>query len=195
MSVIENQQQFISLFSRHYKFLCMIAMHYVHDAATAEDIVQDFFIDYWENRRGTLIKVSFEAYSARAVKNKSISVIRSQHTQEKRLNQFGNETYTEIEEDSTGFDKDALQMEVLRLIEQLPAERKKILLMSSRDRLSNQEIADQLGISINTVKSQIYKSYNFIRENVNLRQPSNNGDDTVSILSNTAILLALLSVS
>lgn len=195
MSGINNQQQFISLFRRHYKFLCMIAMHYVHDEDTAEDIVQEFFIDYWENRRNTAVKVSFEAYAVRAIKNQSISALRSQNTQEKRLNQFGVETYSESEDETTGVDKEVLQMEVLRLIDQLPPERKKILLMSSKAGLSNQEIADQLGISINTVKSQIHKAYAYIRENVKPRQSLKNGEDTNSILSNTAILLALLSIS
>lgn len=194
MSFIENQQQFISLFRKYYKFLCMIAMHYVRDKDTAEDIVQEFFIDYWEKRRDTPIKISFEAYAVRAVKNQSISAIRSQNTKEKRLNQFGSETYSEFDVDSTGIDKEALQIEVLRLIEQLPAERKKILIMSSREGLSNQEIADRLGISINTVKSQIHKAYAFIRENVKPRKTLNNEHDTTSIL-NIAILLSLLSVS
>lgn len=173
----------------------MIAMHYVNDADAAEDIVQEFFIDFWEKRRDTPLKNSFEAYAVRAVKNQSISRIRSQNTQDKRLNQFGNETYTEIDDETSNFDKEALQLEVLRLIEQLPPERKKILLMSAKDGLSNKEIAEKLELSINTVKSQIVKAYAFIRENAKSTKISQDGRNANLFISHTAILIALLSVS
>lgn len=57
--------------------------------------------------------------------------------------------------------------EVLRklreLIELLPEERKKIILMSMEG-MSGEEIATQLGVTIHTVKQQKYRAYKFIKE-------------------------------
>ena len=49
-------------------------------------------------------------------------------------------------------------------IDELPTERKKIFLLSKRDGLKYQEIADELNISIKTVENQIGKAMKFLRE-------------------------------
>jgi RNA polymerase sigma-70 factor (ECF subfamily) len=196
MKEILDQQQFIDLFRKHYKFLCMISLHHVHDVAAAEDVVQEFFIDYWEKRKEIPLKGSFEAYAARAVKYKSISAMRSLTTDDKRLNKFGNETYSELDDDDSGSYRYSLQLQVLSLIDQLPPERRKVLLLSAKEGLSNQEIADHLGISIHTVKSQISKAYAFIRSNAKLSDGNpDSGKGGNDVLSNTAILIALLAIN
>ncbi len=57
--------------------------------------------------------------------------------------------------------------EVLRrlreLIDLLPAERRKIILMSMENK-SGEEIATELGVTIHTVKQQKYRAYKFIKE-------------------------------
>lgn len=163
MSVNDGQQQFIGLFRENHKFLHMIAIRYVNDSDTAKDIVQDFFIHYWEKRQSSL-RGNFEAYAARSVKNRCISYLRSQQTTDKRINQFGNETYCDVEEEEELIDKETLKLMIFKAIDQLPPERKKIILLSAKQGLANKEIAEMLGISIHTVKSQLVKAYAFIRE-------------------------------
>lgn len=172
----------------------MMAMYYVKDSDVADDIVQEFFISYWEKHQSKPIKTSFEAYACKAIRNNSISKIRSQQTEDKRINKFGTETYQELEEESTSVDTELLKLEVLRLIELLPPERKKILLLSAKEELSYKEIAAQLGISINTVKSQMVKAYAFIREHAQVNNNDNSEPDKVDILLGSAFLFALLSV-
>lgn len=178
----------------------MVSMYYVQDEDLAEDVVQEFFIDYWEKQRNQSLKTTFQAYAVRAVKNQSISKIRTLNTDDKRLNKFATETYSDQStEETTEIDQEALQLEVLRLIDQLPTERKKILLMSSKQNLSNQEIANELGISIHTVKSQISKAYAYIRENVQLHihmedNTPENQERLNAIVVKTLILFHLLSV-
>lgn len=51
------------------------------------------------------------------------------------------------------------------MIDLLPEQRKAILLLSI-DGLTIQEIADQLNISVNTVKTQKKRAYIFLKENL-----------------------------
>lgn len=37
-----------TLFRRHYRALCLYAVHFLHDLDAAEDLVQDSFVAYWE---------------------------------------------------------------------------------------------------------------------------------------------------
>ena len=51
-------------------------------------------------------------------------------------------------------------------IDKLPEACRRIFLLSKRDGLGNQEIADELGISIKTVKNQLTKAYARLREDL-----------------------------
>src|SRR5882762_6818331 len=68
------------MFRQHYRFLCLVAFRIVRDQDTAEDIVQDFFLNLWQRRTEITSIISFQAYATRAVKNLSISFLRKQQT-------------------------------------------------------------------------------------------------------------------
>ena len=186
-----NQDQFIELFRKNHRFLYMIAMRYVQDQDVANDLVQDFFINYWEKRQDS-VKVSFEAYASRSIKNRCISYLRSKQTDNKRIDKFGAETYTEVDDEERARDLDTLRFLVFKAIDQLPPERKKIMLLNGKEGLSNQQIADQLGISTHTVKSQLVKGYAFIRQQVKHEHQSSS-DNFDAILS-VVILSALFTI-
>jgi RNA polymerase sigma-70 factor (ECF subfamily) len=51
-----------------------------------------------------------------------------------------------------------------KAIDKLPGQRKAIFLSSNRDGLSYAQTAEKMGVSINTVKTQIRLAYQFLRE-------------------------------
>src|SRR5690606_42039050 len=60
------------LFKDNYALLCLVSFSIVKDRDVAKDIVQDFFVSFW-NRRDTLsLSSSFEAYARQSVKNLSL---------------------------------------------------------------------------------------------------------------------------
>ena len=46
-------------FKSNHAFLCLAALSIVKDKDVAKDIVQDFFISYWERRKNVQFTVSF----------------------------------------------------------------------------------------------------------------------------------------
>jgi RNA polymerase sigma-70 factor (ECF subfamily) len=64
------------LFKNNYQFLCLISLAIIKDKDAAKDIVQDFFVSYWQKRNSISIKISFRAYAVKAVKNLSLLAIK-----------------------------------------------------------------------------------------------------------------------
>ena len=67
-----------------------------------------------------------------------------------------NSTYSEEEEEEIN--------RIRAVMEELPKQCLKVFLMSALDGKKYQQIADELGISVNTVKTHITKAYRLIRE-------------------------------
>lgn len=159
--------EFETLFRRNHQFLCVIAMQYVHDQFIAEDMVQDFFIDFWQRRHSIQLTGSFEAYARRAVKYKCIDFLRKNAVAEKRNTKFTmlEETQTSTEADEPEYQELRHQryIRILELIEKLPENRKNIFIMHAVEKLKYAEIAEKQNISINTVKTQLSRAYAALR--------------------------------
>jgi len=166
MASVFTITEYETLFRQHYSFLCLVAFRIVRDQGTAEDIVQDFFLDLWQRRTAIQSIDSFQAYATRAVKNGSISFLRKQQTLSDEQLSAVADGANPFEEKEMFISGEAITSKVMQLVEQLPEERKKIFLLYVMDRLSYAQIAEKNNISLNTVKTQMKKAYAFIRSQV-----------------------------
>lgn len=149
-------REFETFFRRYYLPLGMYALRIVDDADTAEDLVEDAFVKAWEAVDSGREIDNFKAYMYRSVRNECISYIRS------RKERVGLECLPEP--DSETVDTSFRDAGIWKAIEALPQRCKEVFLMSKRDGLSNEEIADELGISVKTVKNQMTKAFSRLRE-------------------------------
>ena len=95
----------------------------------------------------------------RSVRNECLSYLSS--LKEK----VGEEFIPEVGEDE--IDTSFRDARIWKAIDELPEKCREIFLMSKRDGYSNEEIADELGISIKTVKNQMTKAFSRLREALN----------------------------
>lgn len=160
--------QFENFVRDNYRFLCLMAFRHIGDLDIAKDLVQDFFLDFWNRRDKLNIQTSLDAYAARSVRYLCLA-----HQNKQKQTISLNDHPLEIEGPDVEEELDrmlkneTMQNRLAQAIEKLPPERKKIFILSNKDGLTYQQIADQLGISINTVKTQIKKAYAFMREDMN----------------------------
>ena len=70
-----NHQSFDQIFKTYYSRLCSYSFGYTKQFETAEDIVKNVFIHFWENREKISIKASLSGYLFRAVHNASINYL------------------------------------------------------------------------------------------------------------------------
>ncbi|WP_304648003.1 RNA polymerase sigma-70 factor [uncultured Duncaniella sp.] len=149
-------KEFEIFFRKLYLPLGMYALRIVDDADVAEDMVQDAFLNTWERLEGGLEISNFKAFMYRSVRNECLSYLSS--LKEK----VGEEFIPEVGEDE--IDTSFRDARIWRAIDELPEKCREIFLMSKRDGYSNEEIADELGISIKTVKNQMTKAFTRLRE-------------------------------
>lgn len=160
--------QFEDFVRDNYRFLCLMAFRHVGDMDIAKDMVQDFFLDFWNRRDKLSIQTSLDAYAARSVKYLCIAYKNKQKSTVSLDEQPLEIEDVDVEEELNRLLKnETMHDRIAQAIEKLPAERRKIFILSNKQGLTYQQIADQLGISINTVKTQIKKAYAFIREDMN----------------------------
>lgn len=152
-------KEFEIFFRRLYLPLGMYALRIVDDADVAEDMVQEAFMNTWERLEGGLEISNFKAFMYRSVRNECLSYLSS--LKEKVGEEFIPEAGEE--EIDTSF-RDA---RIWKAIDELPEKCREIFLMSKRDGYSNEEIADELGISIKTVKNQMTKAFSRLHEALN----------------------------
>ena len=160
--------QFRLLFRELYGPLTQYAYSFVLDHAIAEDIVQDVFVRIWEKHATVIESPQARAYLYRAVRNTCFNHLGSK----KKIQLHSLSDMDPAEQDSLTWtvteepaEEDIPNYRDLlkKGIEQLPEKCREVFLLSRTGKLSNQEIADQLGISIKTVNNQTWKAMKLLR--------------------------------
>src|SRR5690606_13054640 len=75
-------------FDTYYDDLCNFANTYLHDETLSEDIVQEIFIHFWENRASLQLISSVKAYLYTASKNRSLNQLRNQKNQHRIIDEL-----------------------------------------------------------------------------------------------------------
>ena len=132
------------------------------DSSVSADIVQDFFIRCWEKRNILPDNCSFKAYANKSIYNASLNYIRDN----KRLVHGYEITIDLIDDDVRDEDVEELKRLLLKAIDELPDRCKKIFVMTTLEKKKYVEVADLLGISVNTVKVQVSKAYRILKEKI-----------------------------
>ncbi|WP_339715773.1 RNA polymerase sigma-70 factor [uncultured Kriegella sp.] len=151
------------LFNTYYNRLVAYIITYSHDKAQSEDIVQQTFIKLWENRQKLDDSKSPKGYLYAIAHNIYIDAIKTSKKHEKIMNLVWESALRDrIEED---FETQEIRIQKMkRVVENLPPKCKKIIHMNKVQGIKYQEIADQMGISIKTVESQMRIAFIKIRE-------------------------------
>lgn len=149
------------LFRLNYRPLCLYALHYLQDTDLAEDMVQECFTALWEKIKQGFPITNRRAYLYMAVRNRCLDHLRRKGIPTESLKPY--DTYGIIEENDAE-QRSAIEARLWTAIDSLPEKCRQIFLMSKRDGLKYEEIAEELGLSVNTVRNQISKALNTLKD-------------------------------
>ena len=142
-----EKSAFQAFFSGYYEVLVLFATGILKDVDAAEDVVQDCFVNVWENRHFEKLSDGLDRYMFH---------------RELRHEKVMAEMASENENRGEG---ELHEMEILyAAINQLPFERRRVFMMICAEGMKYQDVADSLGVSINTVRTQMGRSMKFLRE-------------------------------
>lgn len=152
-----------SLFHYNYRPLCLYALHYLGNADSAEDVVQESFAALWEKLQEGVAISNRKAYLYMMVRNRCLDQLRRKGIPTESLKPY--DTYGIIEDDDAQ-ERSQTEARLWTAIDSLPEKCRQVFLMSKRDGLKYMEIADELGISENTVRNQISKALKILKDGV-----------------------------
>lgn len=151
-------------YDRFYAALCVYVAKMLPVADAVEDLVQEVFISVWESKRTFVDIKELTNYLYRACYNNTLLYIRNNQIHDTILNSLAEDEGSEDEEMVYALTvKEEIIRQLYFYIEELPTEQRRIILMRIEGH-TWEEIAERLGVSINTVKTQKTRSYKFLRE-------------------------------
>lgn len=173
-----DQAAFTKLFHKYNRRLFPFLLKIVKSQEMAEELIQNLFFKVW-NRREKLTAVdSPQAYLYRMASNLAMDELKRIARQEQLLNEPRvlelNSEWDNSTEETIYFNESKRLVD--DAINSLPPQRQKIFRMSKIQGMNYDEIAEEMGISRNTVKNQLVAAVKYLKNH----------------LGETAILLLML---
>ena len=154
---------FTEIYNRYWRKLLAIAVNHTKDRSTAEEIVQNVFINFWNRHRYINID-TLDRYLATAVK---FAVFKEFYRQKKRQDSLiHNLTFEESHRIDDQIAARFLQEYIDGIVEQLPEKCRLVFKHSRGDGLSIPEIAKEMGITEKTVEAHLTKALKVVRGNL-----------------------------
>lgn len=162
----DDYTSYNKLFVRYYSRLCYYVYRILMDKEDAEDVVQELFFTLWNNRKKIEIGENVSSYLYRMAKNLALNHIRTETNYRTALENR--------EESPSYYEESPLESEEFRIalnncINRLPDRCKEVLLLHRVKGLKQKEIADQLSISVKTIKNQIWSSLQRLKKCLELK--------------------------
>jgi len=145
-----KEEAYRILFDEYYQMLCVFAMKYIKDKEVAEDIVQDIILELYSRRLRFNTPVALKSFLFLSVKNRALNFLRRQRAQEHYLS-------ISVEEESF-FLNNIIREEVYYHLQKMIGE------LSDPVRKIYEEIAEQLGLTVDSVKAHKKRGKQILKE-------------------------------
>lgn len=168
-----NIKAFETFYKMYHFRMFMYARKFINDKEVIQDLLQDFFSGFWENRASINMRQLPETYFFRCIHNKCVDYLRTSCVRhdfidlsDLRLNEIKSNYYLDEANPFSSIFVSEIESIVDKLIEELPDQCRLVFELSRKKGLSNQEIADHLNISVRTVESHVYKVLKLLKRSL-----------------------------
>lgn len=162
----QEPKAYQTLYRLYYRALVNYAMRFISKQDEAEDVVQDLFVSMWNKKIQFVSYVSFRTYLYNAVYNAVLNVIKHQEVEQRYVDLVKNED--ELEFPEADYQKEEIYRQLYLAIDRLPKKCREKFLMYM-DGKKNEEIAQILSISIETVKTQKKRAMRFLKDDTGIK--------------------------
>ena len=133
-----------------------------------EDIVQDTFVAFWEQKEAFENIYYVKAFFYKTIRHKCLNYIRHQKITSKYVSSF--QKYQEELESTTYFIDTVIQQEASRMVYEEILKLSEVgrqVMFLALEGYTNDEIAEKLVISVNTVRTHKARAYQYLRGHLN----------------------------
>ena len=161
-----DSQVFDQIYLDNFPALHRYAYTIVNDRGLAEEMVHQVFLKILERKEPLKIHTSVKAYLFRSVNNECLNHLKHQNVKQNYQNYATDNMENRVETPSGMLAYKELEKCLTEAINALPEQCRTIFQLSRFEELKYMEIANQLGISIKTVESQMSKALKRLRINL-----------------------------
>jgi len=159
-----NIDAFEAVYKSHKAALFFFVKRFVIDRAEAEDITAETFIKLWKIRHNFETHQNIKAFLYITARNACLDCLRAR---KKSTGMQQEMLYLLLQNNDITFIQDDIKADVLtqvkEKIEGLPPKCKQIFKMAFLERVKNADIAEKLGLSLQTVKNQKVRAIKLLR--------------------------------
>jgi RNA polymerase sigma-70 factor (ECF subfamily) len=151
-------------FHKSYLRLCQFANKFLNNPVESKEVVQDVFINLWENRELIDPEESLLSYLFKIVQNKCINKLHHKKVETKYAEVY-KLVYADHRSISPADSLLALELSehINKVVAGLPPQCRKIFELSRYDGQRYSEIATTMNVSVKTVEAQISKALKILR--------------------------------
>jgi RNA polymerase sigma-70 factor (family 1) len=157
-----NERAFRKLFDMYYQDIYGYSISLLKSTDYAEENVQDVFLKVWQNREDLDTTKSFRAYLFTIARNQAFNTLNKAANDILLKEEIFKSSAVSYEQGDYIVREDDCKKLKKRAINELPPKRKKIFKMSRKGK-TYEEISEELGISVHTVKNQMGKALESLR--------------------------------
>lgn len=154
---------FNKLFNEFYSPLCRFAIGFVIDHDSAEEIVQQVYVNLWSKHEQIDTGKSIRTYLYTSVKNRCLNYLRDQ----KKFRSYYLDVEAELEipvAEKDIISEADLNKQITEALDKLPPKCREIFMLCRFEDMKYKEIAEKLNISQKTVEAQMSKALKIMRE-------------------------------
>ena len=160
-----KEYAFAAVFERYNRLLYTIAYRFLKSEEEAEDAIQYLFMKLWEQRTNFSFESGIRSLLFTILKNYILNELRHRSLVFEKLYEMAQQVNDE-DDFLTQFENGELGKFLRVAIDKLPPQKQKICWWKIEYGLSNQEIADRMGITVPTVKSHYTQAIKALRNEI-----------------------------
>lgn len=160
--IFGNEKAYMILLDTYHRRLYAYALTLTGNPHSAQDIVQNVFLNTWRSRKTLIPDLSLQSFLFRSVYNAFVNDYQQQKAAMILQNKYV-EALTEVVEETNENDLARMIKIMNDEIDRLPPKCKEIFILSKKEGLTNREISKYLNISIKAVEAQITKAFRILR--------------------------------
>lgn len=162
-----DRSAFEQMFRLYLKPLRLNAFLLLKNEQEAEDLVQQLFLDIWNQQLYKNIQTSLKSYLHTAIRHRCLNHLKALSRQSKKLHEYAIQVQTNTEELN-----EVPAPQFLTLLNGLPTQQGRAFDLIHMQNKRYQDAATEMGISVNSLKSHLKLAVKFVRIRVNAAKNS-----------------------
>ncbi|RDC55266.1 RNA polymerase sigma-70 factor [Pedobacter chinensis] len=160
-----DHEAYAEIYNRYIKLLYAFALKRLDDEQEVEDLLHELFMSFWSKREQFNEDTLLAPYLYSAVRYRIINIFSRRKVSAQYLDSFNTYLDNDLSTDETDhlIRHNELSAQIDKEIEALPKKMREVFQLSRKNGYTRKQIADELGLSEETVKSHMFHALRILK--------------------------------